>query len=212
MIILKGTIMGKKSSYTNGTVRLNGQTKSSTYKRGKTVYTDYVMSPYEKLAYDYAQKSFAENLPNLNVFSDDTKRQFQKQLNAYKDKGVDTINSVYTPMINNLKTDVASRFGNLDNSSFLNELNGIEKNRSKAIGTLAQDLILKENDLVNDELSRRYNYMSFLNGISNQALSNQSAYSSLSSANSSSGNKSGSNSNIGTYIEMGLQLLKAIYG
>ena len=45
-----------KSSFTNGTVRVNGQTKASTYKKGNTVYTDYNMSPYEKQAYDYPQK------------------------------------------------------------------------------------------------------------------------------------------------------------
>ena len=67
-----------KSSFTNGTVRVNGQTKASTYKKGNTVYTDYNMSPYEKQAYDYAQKSFAENLPTLNVFSEDTQNGIYK--------------------------------------------------------------------------------------------------------------------------------------
>ena len=67
-----------KSSFTNGTVRVNGQTKASTYKKGNTVYTDYNMSPYEKQAYDYAQKSFAENLPKLNVFSEDTQNGIYK--------------------------------------------------------------------------------------------------------------------------------------
>lgn len=201
-----------KNSFTNGTVRINGQTKASTYKKGKTVYTDYNMSPYEKQAYDYAQKSFAENLPNLNVFSEDTQRKFQNQLNAYKDKGVKTINDVYTPMIDNLKSDIASRFGNFDNSSFLKDLNNIESSRADAISGLSQDLILKENDLINDEMSRRYNYMSFLNGINNQALSNLSAYSSMASANSSLGkNTSSSSSNMGSYVQMGLQLLKTFY-
>lgn len=207
---MKGTFMGK-NSFTNGAVRINGQTKASTYKKGNTVYTDYNMSPYEKQAYDYAQKSFAENLPNLNVFSEDTQKQFQNQLNAYKQKGIDTINSVYTPMIDNLKSDIASRFGNFDNSSFLKDLNTIESNRSDAISSLSQDLILKENDLINDELSRRYDYMSFLNGINNQALANLSAYSSISSGNSSRGSSSSSSGNIGNYIQMGMQLLRAFY-
>lgn len=201
-----------KSSYTNGTVRINGQTKASTYKKGKTVYTDYNMSPYEKQAYDYAQKSFAESLPKVNVFSEDTQKQFQNQLKAYKQKGIDTINSVYTPMLDNLKSDIASRFGNFDNSSFLNDLNNIESYRSNALNNLAQDLTIKENDLINDELSRRYNYLSFLNGVNTQTMANMSAYTSMASANSSSNNKS-SNSygDIGTYVQMGMQLLKSFY-
>lgn len=198
-----------KSSFTNGTVRVNGQTKASTYKKGNTVYTDYNMSPYEKQAYDYAQKSFAENLPTLNVFSEDTQKQLQKQMNAYKNKGIETINNIYTPMLDNMKTDIASRFGNFDNSSFLNSLNDIESSRANAISDFAQDMTLKENDLINDELSRRYQYMSFLNGINNQALSNLSTYSALTSKNSSGGNSSSNSGlrDIGSYINMGLQLL-----
>ena len=198
-----------KSSFTNGTVRVNGQTKAATYKKGNTVYTDYNMSPYEKQAYDYAQKSFAENLPTLNVFSEDTQKQLQKQMNAYKNKGIETINNIYTPMLDNMKTDIASRFGNFDNSSFLNSLNDIESSRANAISDFAQDMTLKENDLINDELSRRYQYMSFLNGINNQALSNLSTYSALTSRNSSGGNSSSNSGlrDIGSYINMGLQLL-----
>lgn len=198
-----------KSSFTNGTVRVNGQTKASTYKKGNTVYTDYNMSPYEKQAYDYAQKSFAENLPTLNVFSEDTQKQLQKQMNAYKNKGIETINNIYTPMLDNMKTDIASRFGNFDNSSFLNSLNDIESSRANAISDFAQDMTLKKNDLINDELSRRYQYMSFLNGINNQALSNLSTYSALTSRNSSGGNSSSNSGlrDIGSYINMGLQLL-----
>lgn len=198
-----------KSSFTNGTVRVNGQTKASTYKKGNTVYTDYNMSPYEKQAYDYAQKSFAENLPTLNVFSEDTQKQLQKQMNAYNNKGIETINNIYTPMLDNMKTDIASRFGNFDNSSFLNSLNDIESSRANAISDFAQDMTLKENDLINDELSRRYQYMSFLNGINNQALSNLSTYSALTSRNSSGGNSSSNSGlrDIGSYINMGLQLL-----
>ena len=108
-----------------------------------------------------------------------------------------------------MKTDIASRFGNFDNSSFLNSLNDIESSRANAISDFAQDMTLKENDLINDELSRRYQYMSFLNGINNQALSNLSTYSALTSRNSSGGNSSSNSGlrDIGSYINMGLQLL-----
>lgn len=203
--------MGKKSksSYTNTAVRINGQTKASTYKKGKTVYTDYNMSPDEKAAYDYAQKSFADNIKNVNVFSSATQNQINDKLLAYKNKGVDTINSVYTPMIENLKSDIASRFGNFDNSSFLKDLKSIESSRSGAVSSLAQDLLIKEDELVNNELSRRYNYLSFLNGVINQPMNNMSNYSSIMS--SSRGGVTNSNNssfdNLGTYIQMGKQIL-----
>ncbi len=205
--------MGKKS-YTNGNFSINGETKASTYKKGNTVYTNYNMSDTEKKIFDYAQNSFLNSLPQLNVFSDETKNQFKNQMEAYKNQGIKNIESIYTPMINNLKTDVASRFGNYDNSSFLSELKDIENSRSDAISSFAQDMILKENDLVNDELSRRYNYMNFLSGIQDQTYSNALNFGSASSANSSYGSSSSSSNSLAAFsaiANQALSLLKYFY-
>ena len=212
---MKGTIMGKKS-YTNGNFSINGETKAFTYKQGNTVYTNYNMSDAEKKIFDYAQNSFLESLPQLNVFSDETKKQFRNQMEAYKNQGIKNIESIYTPMINNLKTDVAARFGNYDNSSFLNELKDIENSRSDAISSFAQDMVLKQNDLVNDELSRRYNYMNFLSGIQNQTYANALDFGSASSANSSgnSYSRSGSSDGLAAFTAIAnqaLSLLKYFY-
>lgn len=210
---MKGTNMGKKS-YTNGNFSINGETKASTYKKGNTVYTNYNMSDTEKKIFDYAQNSFLNSLPQLNVFSDETKNQFKNQMEAYKNQGIKNIESIYTPMINNLKTDVASRFGNYDNSSFLSELKDIENSRSDAISSFAQDMILKENDLVNDELSRRYNYMNFLSGIQDQTYSNALNFGSASSANSSYGSSSSSSNSLAAFsaiANQALSLLKYFY-
>lgn len=204
--------MAKKSSYTNGNFSINGQTKASTYKKGNTVYTNYNMSDAEKKTFDYAQNSFLESLPQLNVFSDETKAGFRNQMNAYKNQGIENIENIYTPMINNLKNDVASRFGNYDNSTFLNGLKDIEDSRSNAISSFAQDMILKENDLINDELSRRYNYMNFLSGIQNQTYSNALNFGSAASANASA-SSSGSNgfSSFANVASSALSLLKYFY-
>lgn len=181
--------MGKKSKpkYSTGTVQINGQTKAQTYKDGNNVTTNYIMSNDEKRAYDYAQKSFADNLSKINVFDENTKKAMRNQLETYAAQGTKAINDIYTPMIEDTKNDIARRFGNLDNSSFLNNLNSIEKNRSEAISSLGQDLVLMQNDLTNDELSRRYNYLSFLDGYVNNINSNAMSYGNMSQSNSNSG-------------------------
>lgn len=216
---MKGTIMGKNSKpkYSSGTVSINGQTKATTSKDGDNVYTNYYMSGDEKRAYDYAQKSFADNIANINISDDDTKKSIRNKLNIYAQKGTKAINDIYTPMIEETKTDAARRFGNLDNSSFLNSLNSIEENRSDAISSLGQDLVLMENDLTNDELSKRYNYLSFLDGYINNINGNAMSYANMSQANSNSGtsfnsgNFSGSSSNwsnVSNLIgQLGTQLL-----
>lgn len=180
--------MGKTTpKYSTGVVNVNGEEKASHYKRGNTVYSNYNMSDAEKKIYDFAQNSFLENLPNINVFSSDTQQNLQNQMNAYTQKGLDTIQDFYTPMLSNLKTDIASRFGNLDNSVFLDNLNSIESKRSDAMSALTQDILSKQNELVNDELSNRYNYLNFLNGVQNQSTENILNYLSQAANNSSSG-------------------------
>ena len=183
--------MGKSSkypSYSSGTININGQNKATTSKNGNNVITNYNMSDDEKRAYEYAQKSFADSLASVNVFDDATKQNLQSQLNAYTLNGQKLINNIYEPMLDDLKTDVASRFGNLDNSVFMDNLNSIEANRAESINNLAQDVLAKQDELINNELSQRYTYLGFLQDIQNQMNSNILNYIGASQQNSSSGN------------------------
>ena len=71
--------MGKSSkypAYSAGTINVNGQPKASTYKSGNNIISNYNMSDAEKRTYDYAQNSFADALPSINVFDDNTKKIF----------------------------------------------------------------------------------------------------------------------------------------
>lgn len=210
--------MGKTSSYpyASGSVSVNGQNVANTYKKGNTVYSNYNMSDAEKGIYDFAQNSFLQNLPNVNVFSPETQASMQNQLNAYTQKGLDTINSLYTPMIDNLKTDIASRFGNFDNSVFLDKLNTIESKRADSMSDLAQDILAQQSNLINDELSRRYTYLNFLGDIQNQINSNIMNYIGLAQKNSASGtsynaanSKSSGTSSLGSYANLASGALSA---
>lgn len=169
-----------KPAYANGNFSINGKTKATTYRSGDTVRSNYNMNNYEKTAYDYAQKTLAEILPQINTFSPETLKGFQSQLNAYQNQGEKSINNIYTPILNNLKNDIASRFGNIDNSMFLDKLNNIENSRADAISQLAESLLSKRNELINNELSNRYNLVNLLNTLQNQY--NNNAMNSISTA------------------------------
>lgn len=157
-----------KPSYSNGSVSINGQNKVSTVKYGDTVFGNYKMNHYEKELYNYVQKSLPQLVQNVNTFSPEVTKSINNQLSAYQRQGQNYINQIYTPMINNLKNDIASRFGNLDNSMFMNNLNNIENNRSNAVAELADNLLSRQNELVNNELANRYNYINLLNTLQNQ--------------------------------------------
>ncbi len=214
--------MGKSSkypSYSSGTINVNGSTKSTTYKNKNNVITDYNMSDDEKRAYEYAQKSFADSLSKVNVFDEDTKKNLQSQLDAYTLNGQKIINNMYEPMLDDLKNDIASRFGNFDNSVFMDNLNSIEANRAESLNNLAQDVLAKRDELIGNELAQRYTYLGFLQDVQNMMNSNILNYASSSRSNSSSGNSynaqaysanSSSGSTLGNYANLASGVLSTL--
>lgn len=183
--------MGKSSkypSYSSGAVSVNGNNVASVSKKGNTISSNYNMSNAEKGIYDYSYDSLLKSLPQIDVFSAATQRDINSQVDAYKNRGLETLNDLYNPMIDNLKNDIASRFGNLNNSVFMDNLNSIESNRAKAVSDLAQDVETKRSDLYNNELANRYNYLNFLTDLRNQINNNIINYLSAAQSNSSSGN------------------------
>lgn len=182
--------MGKSSypSYAGGNVSINGQQKASSYMNGNTVHTNYNMSDAEKQIYDYSQNSFLSSLPKINVFDSQTQQGFNDQLTAYTNKGKKIIDQTYTPMLESLKTDIARRFGNFDNSSFMDSLNDIEDKRADSYASLAQNVMSQRDSLINNELSNRYEYLNFLNDIYNNMNDTAMNYMNAASANSKAGN------------------------
>ncbi len=181
---LSKTSSSSTPTFTNGAISLNDIVKATTKNSGSTVTSNYNMSENEKALYDYAQSTLAEILPSVNTFSDETISSIQNQLAAYTKQGQKTLDSIYSPIINNLKNDIASRFGNFDNSMFMDNLETIEGNRALAMSDLAESVLSKQDELVDNELSSRYNYINLLNTLQNQTLNNALNYINASQKNS----------------------------
>src|SRR5574344_153133 len=181
-------------TYTNSALGINGiPTASSTMSNG-TLSTNYTMTDAQKAVYNYAQQALASILPQLNTLFPEVQNSMNSQINSYIQNGINDINNIYTPMITSLENDVASRFGNLDNSVFLDKLSGIESNRSNAINSFAQDILSKKNSLENDQLNRQYTYANLLDGLQNEYYNN--ALSALNLAINSSTSANNYNSNL----------------
>ena len=162
--------MSKTSNYRlpSGSFGISGG-PVATYGNGST---NYKLSDAQQKAYDYAQNSFADNLPAINVFSPETVSTIKEQVHAYKNNAIKELEDIYSPMLRETRNDAAKRFGNLDNSVFLQNLDTVEAKRAKAVNQLAQDIVSKQNELVNDELQNRYDYLSFLDNYQNNVFSN----------------------------------------
>ena len=143
--LMKGLItMGKTTkypSYSGGAVNIYGNNVASTSKNGNTINSNFYMDKTQEDIYNSIQDNMAGVLKDLFTISDPQRTEWQNQLSAIKNIGMDNINSIYTPLQNSLKNDIASRFGNLDNSVFLDKLNAITDNKSRAIADLSNTSI-----------------------------------------------------------------------
>ena len=171
------------------TISVNGQNKASVAYTPYGSFSTYNMTPAQKEAYNYAQNEFAKNLSQINVFSDDIQKDFDNQVQNFIDSGAQDIQDIYEPMIREMQNDIASRFGNLDNSIFMDNLNSIEDKRAQAVSDLAQDAQLYRQDLINNELNNRYQFLDYLNNYQQQTENNI-----LSTLNQATNSLNGANS------------------
>lgn len=178
----------KYPNFSNGQVSLNGEVKASTTKKGDNVSSNFNLSEFEEAALNYVQENFAKNLKNINTFSPETIKSINSQVDAFKNNAVKEINNIYNPMISDLKNDIASRFGSFNNSAFLNDLKDIESNRASVVSSLAQDVETKRNELQNNELAKRYEFLNFLSNYQDNFYNNLLNFVNVSQDNSVSGN------------------------
>lgn len=157
--------------YTGSSVSIGNSAATTGVKDG-ILKSDYEMSEGQAAIYDYALSTLASILPKLNTFDTNTLASIQSQVNAYKDAGVKEINETYNPLITSLKNDIVSRFGNLDNSIFTNDLSSIESERADAVNSFAQNVLAKQSQLESDELDKRYTLVELLSGLSNDIYNN----------------------------------------
>ena len=109
-----------------------------------------------------------------------------------------------------LKNDIAARFGNLDNSVFMDNLNNITNNKAQAVADLSESLLQAENDMYTTELTNRLNYISLLSGLNTTMNNNMLSFMQLANANSSSGNSYNGNSYQASLYNPYAQTLNAI--
>ncbi len=184
--------MGKSSkypSYSGGKVNINGTNVSKTSRSGNSVNSDYTMNSNEKKIYNSVQNNMANVLQDLFTISAPERTEWQNQLSAMKNVGIQKINDIFNPLQISLKNDVASRFGNLDNSVFLDRLSSITDSKSKAVADLSNNLALAQNDLYNQEIQNRLNLLALLDGLNNSINNNILSYLGLANQNSNSGNQ-----------------------
>lgn len=200
--------------YGGGQVSINGNPKATANFQGGMLNSNYNMNEYEKAIYEYSQSALAQMLPQLNTFSPEVMNAMQQQLGAYQNQGINMINQTYTPMISNMKNDIASRFGNFDNSMFMNNLNSIESKRADAVSGFAQDVLARQSQLMSEEMNRRYGLAEFMASMQGLPLQNANSFldKALNSANQANSYNNNLYNNMYKQYMQGLQTAGNIAG
>lgn len=193
----RNKIMSKVStnypSYSSSEVSLGGSTASTGVSDG-VLTSSYDMSDSESSIYNYALSTLANILPQLNTFDSETKSSINSEVDAYRNSGIQDINNLYNSSLYDIEGDIASRFGNLDNSIFKDDVSDLESERSNAVSSFAQDVLSKQSELESDELTKRYALVELLSGLSDGIYGN--ALSALSSVLGSSSSLNNYNSDL----------------
>lgn len=158
-------------NYSSSEVSLGGSNAKTGVTDG-VLTSSYDMSDAENSIYNYALDTLANILPQLNTFDTGTMANINSSVNAYRDSGITDINSLYKSSLYDIESDIASRFGNLDNSIFKDSVNDLESERADAVSSFAQSVLAKQNELVSDELTQRYALVELLSGVSDGIYSN----------------------------------------
>lgn len=158
-------------AYSSSSISVGDSTAKTGVKDG-ILTSSYDMSDAESAIYNYALNTLASILPGINTFDSDTLSSINSEVNAYKNSGIDKINDSYNSSLLDLENDAVSRFGNLDNSIFSDNLNDLEAERAGAVSSFAQDVLAKQSELQSDELTKRYALVDLLSGLSDDIYGN----------------------------------------
>ena len=185
--------MGKKSktkypTFAGGNVTIDGRNVASASNNNGVISTSYNMSDAERKIYNSVQDNLGSSLKNLFSISEPQRREWTNKLNVMKNEGIEQIDSIYKPMENDLKNNIASRFGNLDNSAFMDNLNSIVNKRAKAVADLCNNLTLAQDSLYANELNNRMSIINMLNGVNTSMNNNMTNMMNVAKNNSTTGN------------------------
>ena len=174
-------------------VTSNGETLARQYKNSDgTIVTDISLSKETVDRKNKLKNLLDDYESQLNVFSPELNTQFENIANAKKQSALNSFESIYEPTVRKSREDYFSRLGTLDSTAYLDRYNDLEKTKQQAYKDIANDYVANLDELKNNEFTRRYNYLSYLqsglNEINNQNNNYISSLSDLSSGYTNSYN------------------------
>ena len=156
------------------TITANGETLAKQYRdKDGSIVTDISMSKENLDRKNKLQNLLKQYEDAINVFSPEMNTRIESIANSRKQAALNDFNSMYEPVLRNSREDYFARLGTLDSTAYVDRYNQLEKTRQQAYADIANDYQANLQELKNNELNQRYNYLNYL----------QNAYGSLSNGN-----------------------------
>lgn len=154
-------------SYSPSEVRYGDTVVSRTYldPNTGTIVNQYLADPAEQAAKQQAQLKINEIVSTLGKTAPEMADQFNQSAKAFSDSAQEQFQEAYEPALRSLREDIASRFGTLNTSQFINGLDSLEKNRADALSDISMKAQIMKSDLVNDEEARKISEIQALGGV-----------------------------------------------
>jgi hypothetical protein len=158
--------------FANSSVAIGGNQISSTSRDANgNINTNYNISPQQQQAMDYDKAQIAQLLPTVNTIDPNTQKSLQSQAQAVENNGLTNLNYNYNQGMNNAVSDVARRFGGLNNQGVASETANLQNNYGLSQANLSNQYTGNLQSLQNNQLQQQYNYLQALQNNYNANMS-----------------------------------------
>jgi len=132
----------------------------------------YIPDPAEVQQKALAQQKINDIMSTIGQTPAEMAAQYDSTANSFVNSADNTFMQQYNPTVQALKEDVASRFGTLNSSQFINDLNVMDKNKALAFADISNKAQMLKGDLVNRSEANKLNQIQALGGVLNDNQSN----------------------------------------
>jgi len=181
--------------FQSGTANFGDGSSSTTSLGSNGVTSQYSASPWEQSSRQWDQNQISQNQPGINTFDPATQQEFQDIAGAQRDNAMQQFQNEYQPQYQSMLNNINNRFGGLNNSALNDTMNTLSKNENASLAGIANDYEGNLQNIQNNALQQRYNYLNYLNGGLNNL--NQDAYKAMGISNQDS--QMGNSFNQGIY-------------
>jgi hypothetical protein len=114
---------------------------------------------------DETQRQINQIMSSIGTYTPEQKQEFDKAEQDYINQSKEKFFKEYNPSVSQLREDTAQRFGNLDNSQFLDGLNKLEENKQTALSNIINNAGSYKQGLMDYQDSEKLKQAETLGGI-----------------------------------------------